>query len=292
MVCLDNFLTGSPDNVAAPPGAPRLPPRALRRHRLRARARPGRPGAALRLAGQPAGLPASCRSRRSRSAASAPCTPWAWPARRVPGSCSPPPPRCTATRWSTRSPRSTGATSTRSARAGLRRGQAVRRGADHGLPTSQGTDTGIVRIFNTYGPRMRPDDGRAIPTFIGQALSGRPLTVAGDGSQTRSICYVDDTVRGILAMAFSAHAGPVNIGNPDELTMLELAQLDRRADRLGLRRSSSSTCRWTTRRSAARTPRAPRSCWAGGRRCPPRRACAGPSTGSPRSARARAVRAG
>jgi dTDP-glucose 4,6-dehydratase len=90
--------------------------------------------------------------------------------------------------------------------------------------TSKGTDTGIVRIFNTYGPRMRPDDGRAIPAFIGQALSGRPLTVAGDGSQTRSICFVDDTVRGILAMAFSSHAGPVNIGNPDELSMLRLAE--------------------------------------------------------------------
>jgi dTDP-glucose 4,6-dehydratase len=90
--------------------------------------------------------------------------------------------------------------------------------------SSQGTDTGIVRIFNTYGPRMRPDDGRAIPAFIGQALDSRPLTVAGDGSQTRSICFVEDTVRGILAMAFSPHAGPVNIGNPDELSMLRLAQ--------------------------------------------------------------------
>ena len=90
--------------------------------------------------------------------------------------------------------------------------------------TSKGTDTGIVRIFNTYGPRMRPDDGRAIPAFIGQALSGRPLTVAGDGSQTRSICYVDDTVRGILALAFSGEAGPINIGNPDELSMLRLAE--------------------------------------------------------------------
>ncbi len=90
--------------------------------------------------------------------------------------------------------------------------------------TSKGTDTGIVRIFNTYGPRMRPDDGRAIPAFIGQALTGRPVTVAGDGSQTRSICFVDDTVRGILAMAFSGHAGPVNIGNPDELSVLRLAE--------------------------------------------------------------------
>ncbi|WP_113702722.1 UDP-glucuronic acid decarboxylase family protein [Nonomuraea lactucae] len=90
---------------------------------------------------------------------------------------------------------------------------------------SRGTDTGIVRIFNTYGPRMRPFDGRAIPTFIRQALQGEPITVTGDGTQTRSICYVDDTVSGILAMARSDFAGPVNIGNPDELTMLELATL-------------------------------------------------------------------
>ena len=89
--------------------------------------------------------------------------------------------------------------------------------------TTHGVDTGIVRIFNTYGPRMRPDDGRAIPTFICQALAGRPLTVAGDGSQTRSICYVDDLVTGILALTRSGLAGPVNIGNPDEMSVLELA---------------------------------------------------------------------
>jgi dTDP-glucose 4,6-dehydratase len=87
-----------------------------------------------------------------------------------------------------------------------------------------GTDTAIVRIFNTYGPRMRVDDGRAIPTFIHQALTGRPLTVAGDGSQTRSVCFVEDTVRGILAMAGSELAGPVNIGSPDEMSVLELAR--------------------------------------------------------------------
>ena len=85
-------------------------------------------------------------------------------------------------------------------------------------------DTAIVRIFNTYGPRMRPDDGRAIPTFIRQALAGEPLTVAGDGSQTRSVCYVDDLVDGILRLAGSPLAGPVNIGNPGELTVLELAE--------------------------------------------------------------------
>ncbi|MEV1171534.1 UDP-glucuronic acid decarboxylase family protein [Nonomuraea sp. NPDC049784] len=92
---------------------------------------------------------------------------------------------------------------------------------------SRGTDTGIVRIFNTYGPRMRPFDGRAIPTFIRQALTGGPITITGDGSQTRSICYVDDTVSGILAMARSDFTGPVNIGNPAELTMLELATMIR-----------------------------------------------------------------
>ncbi|MGV9326974.1 UDP-glucuronic acid decarboxylase family protein [Streptosporangium sandarakinum] len=89
---------------------------------------------------------------------------------------------------------------------------------------THGTDTGIVRIFNTYGPRMRPHDGRAIPTFIRQALCGEPLTVTGDGSQTRSICYVDDTIEGILALADSDFPGPVNIGNPTEITMLDLAR--------------------------------------------------------------------
>jgi len=90
--------------------------------------------------------------------------------------------------------------------------------------TTHGVDTAIVRIFNTYGPRMRPHDGRAIPTFIRQALAGEPLTVAGDGSQTRSVGYVDDLVRGVLALAASGHPGPVNIGNPSERTVLQLAQ--------------------------------------------------------------------
>ncbi|MFD8545460.1 NAD-dependent epimerase/dehydratase family protein [Streptomyces sp. NPDC059649] len=90
---------------------------------------------------------------------------------------------------------------------------------------AHGTDTGIVRLFNTYGPRMRGHDGRAVPTFIRQALAGDPLTVTGDGCQTRSLCYVDDTVRGILAAAASDLRGPVNLGNPAELSMLELARL-------------------------------------------------------------------
>ena len=88
----------------------------------------------------------------------------------------------------------------------------------------QGVDTCIVRIFNTYGPRMRPHDGRAIPTFIRQALADQPITVFGDGSQTRSFCYVDDLVRGLVLLAKSGEHLPVNIGNPRELTLLELAE--------------------------------------------------------------------
>ena len=93
---------------------------------------------------------------------------------------------------------------------------------------NHGVDTKIVRIFNTYGPRMRPDDGRAIPTFISQALRGEPITVAGDGSQTRSVCYVSDLVEGILRLLRSSHPGPMNIGNPGELSVLELAETVRR----------------------------------------------------------------
>src|SRR6059036_1502243 len=88
----------------------------------------------------------------------------------------------------------------------------------------QGVDTAIVRIFNTYGPRMRPHDGRAIPTFLRQALQDRPITVFGDGSQTRSFCFVSDLVRGMIALAESGYHHPVNIGNPDEFTLLELAK--------------------------------------------------------------------
>jgi len=88
----------------------------------------------------------------------------------------------------------------------------------------QGVDTCIVRIFNTYGPRMRPHDGRAIPTFVRQALANEPITVFGDGSQTRSFCYVDDLIRGLKALAGSGEHLPVNIGNPAEYTLLELAK--------------------------------------------------------------------
>ncbi|MGH2905558.1 MAG: UDP-glucuronic acid decarboxylase family protein [Solirubrobacterales bacterium] len=89
----------------------------------------------------------------------------------------------------------------------------------------QGVDTGMIRIFNTYGPRMRPHDGRAIPTFLRQALQEQPVTVFGDGSQTRSFCYVDDLIAGMIALSESGYAEPVNVGNPDELSLLEMAKV-------------------------------------------------------------------
>jgi dTDP-glucose 4,6-dehydratase len=90
--------------------------------------------------------------------------------------------------------------------------------------TYHGLETRIVRIFNTYGPRMRLNDGRVLPAFIGQALRGEDLTVFGDGSQTRSFCYVDDLVEGIYRLLMSDYSGPVNIGNPDEITILQFAE--------------------------------------------------------------------
>jgi nucleoside-diphosphate-sugar epimerase len=91
----------------------------------------------------------------------------------------------------------------------------------HGLPVA------LARIFNTYGPRMRRDDGRAVPNFIVQALHDEPITVHGDGSQTRSLCFVDDLVEGLMKLAASEHTGPLNLGNPEEVTVLELAELVR-----------------------------------------------------------------
>ncbi len=116
---------------------------------------------------------------------------------------------------------------------------------------AQRVDTAIVRIFNTHGPRMRPDDGRAVPTFIRQALAGEPLTVAGDGSQTRSIQYVDDLVEGCLRLLRSTLAGPINIGNPSEVAIDELAVLIR--DLVG----SSSTVRYVARPEDDPTVRQP-----------------------------------
>jgi nucleoside-diphosphate-sugar epimerase len=90
---------------------------------------------------------------------------------------------------------------------------------------TKGVNAGIIRIFNTYGPRMNAQDGRIVTNFITQALNGDPLTIYGDGSQTRSFCYVDDLIRGIVGMIDSAEGGPVNLGNPEEFTVTEFARL-------------------------------------------------------------------
>jgi dTDP-glucose 4,6-dehydratase len=90
---------------------------------------------------------------------------------------------------------------------------------------TRGVNTGIIRIFNTYGPRMSPSDGRVVTNFITQALAGEPITIFGNGQQTRSFCYVDDLIRGIVAMLESAEPGPVNLGNPEEFTIAEFAKL-------------------------------------------------------------------
>ena len=129
----------------------------------------------------------------------------------------------------------------------------------------QGVDTAIVRIFNTYGPRMRPRDGRAIPTFLRQALTDKPITVFGDGSQTRSFCYVSDLIDGIIRLAESDHHLPVNIGNPNEFTLLELAH--------AVIESTGSRSEIVLRGAAHRRPAGPSpghharaaACWAGSR---------------------------
>jgi UDP-glucuronate decarboxylase len=89
------------------------------------------------------------------------------------------------------------------------------------------TEIRVMRIFNTYGPRMLPDDGRVVSNFIVQALQGQPLTLYGDGSQTRSFCYVDDLIEGMIRLMNGAHTGPINIGNPGEFTIRQLAELVR-----------------------------------------------------------------
>jgi nucleoside-diphosphate-sugar epimerase len=92
---------------------------------------------------------------------------------------------------------------------------------------ARGVDVRIARIFNTFGPRMRAEDGRAVPQFVTQALAGEPITVYGDGSQTRSLCYVDDLIEGLIRLLHSEYRLPVNLGNPHEVTMLELAEMVR-----------------------------------------------------------------
>ena len=131
----------------------------------------------------------------------------------------------------------------------------------------------VVRIFNTYGPRMHPNDGRVVSNFIVQALKGEPITIYGDGSQTRSFCYVDDLIEGFLRMMASPDdvTGPINLGNPGEFTILRAGREGARADRLGARRSCAGRCRRTTRCSAGPTSPARRRCSTGSRRSRSRR---------------------
>ena len=139
----------------------------------------------------------------------------------------------------------------------------------------QGVDTHIVRIFNTYGPRMRQHDGRAIPTSCARRCEGKPMTVFGDGSQTRSFCYVDDLIEGIFRLTMSDEHMPVNIGNPNEMTLLELARGDQADDRLGLGDRVRGPARGRPQGAPARTSRVPARSSAGSRRWRSRRACAG-----------------
>ena len=225
VICLDNFVTGTPANVAAPGRDRPVPagPLATSPSYVHV-AGDGRPGAALRLAGLAGGLPAAAdphaqgrligtlhtlglaREKGARFVLASTSEAYGDPL------VHPQP----ETYWGNVNPVGPRGVYDEAKRFAEAMTMAYRR--------THGVDTGIVRIFNTYGPRMRPDDGRAIPTFIRQALAGEPLTVAGDGLQTRSVCYVDDLVEGIVRLARSPLAGPVNIGNPQELTVLALAE--------------------------------------------------------------------
>ena len=131
-----------------------------------------------------------------------------------------------------------------------------------------GVNTKIVRIFNTYGPRMRMRDGRAVPAFMSQALRNEDVTVFGDGRQTRSFCYISDLVDGIIRLMHSTVNDPVNIGNPQEMTIEEIARSDHRDRRARRARSSTSRCRRTIPRCASRTSPALARCSAGSPRSP------------------------
>ena len=115
----------------------------------------------------------------------------------------------------------------------------------------------VARIFNTYGPRMHPNDGRVVSNFIIQALKGEPITLFGDGSQTRAFCYVDDLIEGFVRLMATPDdvTGPINLGNPVEMTVRRTGRTRHRPDRLARPRSNTGRCRSTTRRSAARTSR-------------------------------------
>ena len=127
----------------------------------------------------------------------------------------------------------------------------------------------VARIFNTYGPRMHPNDGRVVSNFIVQALKGEPITIYGEGTQTRAFCYVDDLIEGFVRLMAAPDdvTGPINLGNPVETTVARARREDHRADRLALARSSAGRCRSTIPCSAAPISAAPATCSTGSRAC-------------------------
>ena len=150
---------------------------------------------------------------------------------------------------------------------------------------THGVETRIVRIFNTYGPRMRLDDGRVVPNFIAQALRGEPMTVYGDGSQTRSFCYVSDLVEGIVRLLRSDYSDPVNCGNPTEVTILAVRRAHQGAHRQQERDRLPAAARSTIRRCASPTSRGRARSSAGSRRSASRRGCGTRSSTSGQGAR-------
>ena len=210
----------------------------------------------------------SCRSRRSKSARSARTTRSA--SRHGQGGALPAGLDLRGLRRPARPSRSrrpTGATSTRSARAAsTTRPSASREAITMAYQRAHGVDTRIVRIFNTYGERMRPRDGRVVPALIGQALAGEPMTVFGDGSQTRSFCYVSDLVDGIYRLLLSDENRAGQHRQPGGALRARFRADDPEADRDPKSRSSSSPCPWTTPRSASRTSEGAARSSAGSRR--------------------------
>ena len=238
-------------------GDPRLHVRRARRQPSYDRGRrAGRRGAALRQPGL-AGATTSTipLADPARSAALGTAQPArAWPRPRAPASSWPRPARCTATRSSTRSPRrywgNVNPIGPRSVYDEAKRFAEAMTMAYH---RTHGVDVRIVRIFNTYGPRMRPGDGRVVSNFLVQALPGEPLTIYGDGTQTRSFCYVDDEVAASWPCSTATLVGPGQHRQPERVHDPRAGQARARGDRLDVRASCTSRCRTTTRRSASPT---------------------------------------
>ena len=198
-----------------------------------------------------------------------------WPSAPARGCCRPRPARSTATRWCIRRPSRTAATSTRSARArATTKASAAPRRCASPTTASAASTIRIARHLQHLRPAPAPGDGRVVSNFIVQALRGEPLTVYGDGLQTRSFCYVDDTVEGLLRLMDGDVERPVNIGNPDRAHGARAGRARAAPDRQPLAHSCTGRCRRTTRTGAGRTSRARAASSAGSRAWPRRRAAA------------------